>query len=464
MGVVQQSVRRCLSLAALSALCAFGAARPARAQGPVFPLLHVGCPMAHCDSQMSDQVGLVGPATAVLVGQDNGAVGGGGLGCVSNGRLVACTYRGDPTLQSNLVVFDSSGHRVWEDHGQLGVNAWFSAPIIGSDGTVIAADDRWVMRVDPGSGAVLWKSAKPDSGVPVSPVPVGSDLSMVFVATNTNSAGGTAEISVWDVTTGAMLSHQPLIDPDTGRLYVTRNTVAVRGNRAYVLAAADVDPTDGRMVAIDVCNAADCGGRGTQAVRWHYDFKGPSGASPLLVGNVLFFDGRPTPTSGTFMAVADRGSTAKRLWVRSFSSPFGVSAAQDPRGGFWVHPSTASDTLLRLNADTGDTDQQVVVSDALGLVPGYVAQSVVSVSTNAAGAVVLTIGAQQLGQSSLPSYVAAIDVSTTGAGAALWTYQVAANPALNSAAGQFSIVVAPGGARRAVFNGSKSSTFFVGEP
>jgi outer membrane protein assembly factor BamB len=281
-----------------------------------------------------------------------------------------------------------------------GVNAWFSAPFIGTDGTVVAADDHRVMRVDPATDTVLWKSAKLDSGIPISPAPIGSDLSMVLVATNTNAAGGTAEVSVWDVTTGVLLSHQPIRDPDIGRVYVARNTAAVRGNRAYVPTAADLDPADGRLYAIDVCNASDCGGRGTQSVSWHYDFKGPSGPNPLLIGNVLYFDGRPTRGTGSFMAVADRGVSAKRLWVKLFPSAFGVSAAQDPRGGFWVHSWNGSELLMRLNADTGEIDQQVVVSTAFGLPPGYVAQSAATVGASAAGAVVLTIGAHRAGRSS----------------------------------------------------------------
>src|SRR5689334_13084276 len=92
--------RPILSLALLLMAAAFGAL-PARAQGVPFPLPRVGCPMAHCDPRMSDVVGLRSPASAGLIRVDESAVGGGGLGCVSNGRLVACTYRGDPLLQSN---------------------------------------------------------------------------------------------------------------------------------------------------------------------------------------------------------------------------------------------------------------------------------------------------------------------------------------------------------------------------
>lgn len=96
---------------------------PAQAQGVPFSLPTAGCPMAHCDPRMSDQVGRALPSTVQLVRLDTAPVGGAGHGCVSNLRTVACTYRGEPLLQSNLVVYDADGQRIWEDHGQLGINA-----------------------------------------------------------------------------------------------------------------------------------------------------------------------------------------------------------------------------------------------------------------------------------------------------------------------------------------------------
>jgi hypothetical protein len=452
-----------LSLPALlagSVLTLAAAHQPAAAAG--FVLAATGCAMAHCDSRMSDGAGTTSPAAIGWSHVDRTPIGGSGLGCVSNLSTVACTYRNDP--RSNLAVYDASGNRVWEDYGQLGSNAWMSVPFIGADGTIVAADENWVMRVDPATNTVLWKSAKVDTGLPINPVPIGSNRGMVFIATNTNSAGGTAEVSVWDVTTGALLSHQPIRDPATGRIYVTRNTVAVSGNRAYVLTNADGDPSDGRLYAIDVCGASDCGGRGTQTVSWHYDFKGPSGSSPLLIGKVLYFDGKPTKTSGSFMAVADHGTSASLLWTRSFHGTFNVSAAQDPRGGLWVHTWTGAEQLTRLNANTGNTAQQIVVSTALGLPSGYTANSVMTVGSSPTGAVLLTVGVYNPGIDGVPSYVAAIDVSSTPGGSAFWLYQIAPSASANTVTGQFPIVVDPNGARRVVFNGSKSSTFFIGEP
>lgn len=462
--LVYAATRKARRLWMLCCMAGFNAffSGPATAQTTVFPMPTAGCPMAHCDARMSDLVGTRVPASVAWTRTDTLAGAGGGLGCVSNLGRVACTYRSDPLAQSNLIVYDADGNRVWQDNGQLGSTAWLSAPIIGSDGSVIAADRNWVLRVDPDTDTVLWKSAKPDNGDPISPVLVGTDNSMVFVATSSNDTGGTPEVSVWDVTTGVMLARKALVDAATGRVYVTRNTVATKGNRAYVLTAAASDTTDGRLYAIDVCNAASCGVRGSLTVRWFYAFRGPSGSSPLRIGDVLYFDGRPSSSSATFMAVHDRGSFARRLWMRTFTGYFGVSAAQDPRGGLWTRLH-GTGTPMRLNADTGATEQEVNFAAVLGLA-GYVSHSVMSVSSTAAGAVALTVGVNKPMPNTQPSYVAALDVSSSPGGRLLWLRQVDSSALANTATGQFPIVVNAAGARRVVFTGTRSSTFFAGEP
>lgn len=433
--------------------------------GQAFQLPAAGCPMAHCDSRQSDRTGSIVPSSATLIAVDTVPVGGGGLGCSSNQSIVACSYRGDPLVQSNIVVYDADGRRIWEDGGVFGWQAWMSAPIVGADGSVIAADPVWLMRAQPSTGTLLWKVAKPDPGTPISPVLAGATQSMVFLATKDNLSGGVPAMTTWDVGTGALLSQLPLRDPVTSELYITRNTVAVNGSRAYVLASRLSDETDGRLYAVDICEAAACGGRGTMSLRWYHAFKGPSGASPLLVGSTIFFDGRPNSRAGALMAVIDEGSSARLLWSRRFPSTFGVSPAHDPRGGIWVH-YVAPDgrTLMRLSERTGRLLQEINASTVLGVAPGYVAHSVVTMSTSSSGAVVAMFGAQPGGTSTLPTYLAAVDVSSTPGGSLLWRHQVGPNKDVNAAGGQFPIVVNAAGARRVVFEGSKRSAFFVGEP
>jgi PQQ-like domain len=436
----------------------------AQAQAQSFELPSAGCPMAHCDARLSDQTRTLVPSSATMVAMDPVPVGGGGLGCVSNLQRAACAFRGDPTRQSNLVIYDREGQRLWEDGGQLGWQAWFSAPIIGTDGTVIAADDRWLMRVDPASNTVLWKSAKPDPGTPISPVILGSG-EMIFLATKDNTSGGVPAMSVWDSATGTLLAQMPIRDPASGHLYITRNTPAVSGLRAYVVASRIDDETDGRLYAVDVCDGVACGPRGTMSPSWFYAFKGPSGASPLRIGSTIFFDGRPTARTGSLMAVRDRGTSARRVWQRQFKSTFGVSPAHDPRGGLWVH-FVAPDglTLMRLREDNGSLMQEINASTALGVEPGYVAHSVTMIGQATDNAVVLMFGAQPGGTSTQPTYVAAVDVSASVSGALLWKHPVGTTKDENAAGGQFPVLIGASGARRIIFQGSKRSTFVVGEP
>jgi hypothetical protein len=306
---------------------------------------------------------------------------------------------------------------------------------------------------------VLWKSAKPDAGIPISPVAVGSG--MILVATNTSQGSGPAEVSVWDATTGALLAHQPLIDPTTGALYVTRNTPAVAGSRAYISTAAESTVSNGRLYAIDICGSDTCGGRGKMTIGWTYDFTGPSGASPLVVGQRIFFDGQTTKGAGVFMAVNDRLTQATLAWHQVFPNVFAANAAHDPRGGLWVYPGTST-ALLRLDENTGAAIQQIVVSSVLGLPSGYTPNTCVSMSTSVAGAVALTFGTYSP-TTTLPTYVAAVDVSSTSTGTMLWQYMVAPNRTTNQATGQYPILVNAAGAHRIVFRGSNAGLFFVGE-
>jgi hypothetical protein len=445
---------------------ALALALPAAAQVAPFTLPRSGCPMAHCDARMSDQVRTLVPSVGHLVRRDPARSGGDnfGLGCSSNQHLVACSLRGDPAEHPNLVVFDGDGRRIWDDGGRLGEEAWMSIPLVGKDDTVIAADRHQVLRAEPLTGRILWISSKPDPGHPISPIPAGTDDSLLFIAT-APSGEGEAAMSVWDHATGALLSYMPLVDVTTGQRYVTRNTPAARGNRVYVLAESETDPTDGRLVAIDLCNSVECGGRGRMVIRWSYSFKGPSGSSPLVVGTRIYFDGRPTQGKGRVHALVDQGVRARLLWQRDFSSILIFSATHDPRGGLWVAPATAAQTLLRLNADTGQTDQQVMLSEVLALEPGYSANSVLSIYESAERQPVLMVAVGRPDAPTFPDHLAAIDVGTKPSGVRVWSLPLRADGRPYSAAWrQLPVVVNAAGARRIVFPGFRSGVYFIGEP
>ena len=119
---------------------------------------------------------------------------------------------------------------------------------------------------------------------------------------------------------------------------------------------------------------------------------------------------------------------------------------------------------MRLDEANGSLLQEIDASAVLGVEPGYVAHSVMMLAQSSSEAVVMIFGAQPGGASPLPTYVAAVDVSSTPPGTLLWRHVVGANKDVNAAGGQFPIVISPTGSRRIVFEGSKRSTFFVGEP
>lgn len=134
----------------------------------------------------------------------------------------------------------------------------------------------------------------------------------------------------------ALLWHQPLTDAANGRTYETKNTPAVAGARAYLSTEAHGIDSDGRLVAIDVCDASDCGVRGKSTLAWHYDFRGPSGASPLLVGKRLFFDGSAPSRQGVLIAVDDLGAAPRVRRPparRAGSTAWATTSAPTPRSG-----------------------------------------------------------------------------------------------------------------------------------
>lgn len=127
-----------------------------------------GCPMAHCDRAMSDQVRLrvPGPRARILWRDQFHKRSLYGLGCSSNSRVAACTFF--HLFKPNLVVYDFDGNIKWDSGSLLGPFAATSAPIVAIDGSVIAADASKLIRFD-NDGNVIWKTRTP-GGIPISPV------------------------------------------------------------------------------------------------------------------------------------------------------------------------------------------------------------------------------------------------------------------------------------------------------
>jgi outer membrane protein assembly factor BamB len=418
-----------------------------------------GCAMAHCDAALSDLARTDIPATAVLLAHDPTTPGvRGGLGCSSDRQTVVCSFGGErPAI--NLVAYDGNGRRLWDDGGLLGPSAWLSAPLIGRDGSVVVADQDHVARLDLATGRVLWQAAKPDAGAPLSPVPLGTDSALILLATGRFGEAGPAEVSVWDRADGGLLSHGALTDPVSGRRYLTRNTPATRGTRAE----AEDDPADGRLFALELCESAACGGRGQLALRWQMPFTGPSGASPLLIGDRIFHDGRDGARGSLFFAVDDLGTAPRLAWQRSFSGTFRASAARDPRGGVWIQPFDGP-VLTRLGERTGQVVQTVELGKLDSSFGGYTRASVITVGTRDGNGVFLLMSARPAGGAPGAVRVLALDVGGSVPGRLLWSLPLAPTVDDNLLPAQFPVVLGPQGQRRLVVPGSRAGTFLIGEP
>ena len=347
-----------------------------------FVLPEAGGAMAHSDSKMSDYINMPVPTGDVkVVWQHNeisGEKGGSkGLGFSSNGEIAAATFSG---LENNLIIYDYDGHRLWTSGKLLNALACASAPIIDIHGRVIACDNKVIIMVDPldvdEDGVILeWKSKLIHGGLPISPVIL--EDGTIFIATK----GG--PIYIFDSKDGHLLASKYLYKEEDEYgpflsllmkyslkkgFYETINSPCINGNRVYISAQYNKDPfiffRRARLYAIDI----DCDNPNKDdrlQIAWYYDFDGPSGASPLLIENTLYFDGgRCFLRKPHIIALIDRGETWEEKWKSRIPNPIDSSLAFDPRGGFWVVDAFGG-RLIRKSTENGevldviDTDKMV---------------------------------------------------------------------------------------------------------
>ncbi len=297
---------------------------------PGFVPAPLGCAMAHCDGRMSDQVGLdppVPPTPDQIVAErlwwDEVAMAGSGygLGCVSNGERVACTYCGVGG-GDNLVVYDAEGNRLWI--GDLAEDACYSAAMIDEEGGVIAADSQQLVRYDP-QGNELWNT--PLFGdLPISPVITEDGIVVVAVL---RYPGSTAESSVYafDSRDGSLVG---MLEDPALTSFDTRNTPCVRGNRVYV-SMEDEDADVARLQAVDV---DPWGATPVSAGPAFEGFEPPQGASPLCIDDRIYFDGAIGEQVYVF-GVQDQGGQMDLLWSQEMGARVESSLSHDPRGGVW---------------------------------------------------------------------------------------------------------------------------------
>lgn len=385
-----------------------------------------GCAMAHCDRQMSGNARLLpplAPSTSALWHDTSRLGSDKGLGCASNGSVAACSFATNSVDQlPTLTVYDATGQQRWSS-SLLNGFAFASAPIVDAAGGVIAADTQRVVRYDP-QGNVLWNTATP-GGIPISPT--FTDNGAIMLAT---MAG---PVSAYDVQTGALIGQLALTEtlliggqPRPG-IFDTANTPAVYGNRIYIstvfraFGTAGVQPY-GRLYALDV-NRPD-GRQAEISIAWYFEFRGPSGASPLLLRSggqsVIYFDGSGVipggPTDPQFFAVKDLGAAPQLLWQYSMPTMPVAAAAADPRGGLWVY-APLYPQLLRLSP-AGQLIQVIDLDTLVGEAGVHVPYSALTIAGLAPWPVMI-LSARAVDYSSV--FVTAIDLANHSL---LWKYRI----------------------------------------
>lgn len=365
-----------------------------------FTLPTRGCPMAHCDPAMTDMNPTPAPSPAapggpVLRWRDPRPGGSKfGLGCVSNGSRIACSYQDSVDA---LVVYDLAGKRLWTSGQQLSSSAWTSAPTISADGEVIAADSSAVVRFR-ADGSLRWRTAI-TGGPPISPV-VSPRGDAVLVATQ----GG--PIHLLDPSTGTLLATLVVrTSPADSGNFFTVNTPAFRGNRAYVAmqyrASNGTNPTNlAWLVAVNVDPANQRRGQ-RLTTAWHFEYGSPGGASPLVIGNRIYLDGAALspypgqpPASSVLFCVQDQSATPSLLWAQPLPGKVAASPARDPRAGLWTFSTgTADSRLLRFDESTGALMQTI---DLAGLTPGVTrfVSSALSIAASTSTTPTLLVGAR----------------------------------------------------------------------
>lgn len=197
---------------------------------PEFKPSEIGCSMAHCDPQMSDNGDMLVPEENVgILWRDKTVVGSPFmLGCSSNSKTAVCSF-GPVDLPPYLRAYNGDGDILWSYFG-LGPLASLSAAMIDDLGRVIAADSQKIVMLD-NDGSELWVVDLPvNSGIPISPVITQSGLAVV------TTTGGYI-VSV-DVLTGEKIGQAYFSDVvgSVPGFFATRNTPAVsksRENRLY---------------------------------------------------------------------------------------------------------------------------------------------------------------------------------------------------------------------------------------
>jgi hypothetical protein len=182
-------------------------------------------------------------------------------------------------------------------------------------------------------------------------------------------------IAVYDGVTGALAGTTYLYASGTsGPYFQTINTPCVNNgthpNRVYVSSNMLNNTSQGMLWALDIDPANPAN---PVSPVWSIPFDGPSGASPLCVGDNVYFDGagyQPGDNAGTtIFGVQDNGSTPTVLFHISLGpnkGPVSCNFALDPRpaGGFW-HQLIKDPNIYHRDPQTGKVIESINVSNLL---------------------------------------------------------------------------------------------------
>ena len=335
-----------------------------------------------------------------IAGSDNG------LGCSANGTHAACTFRG---TSANVSSYDFDGNRLWDSADLINEIAASSVPLMLDGGDVVIGDNRALYRFD-SNGNIVWQTVMPRGGSPISPVLTQSGVIILGCFRG--------PVYAIDAATGALLSYKfiRLDEADTG-FFDTQNTPAVVGDRVYISMQhklnGGLDPDFiGALVAIDVdVTQAEPSDR-LQLV-WSYEFGAQSNSSPLVIDNMVLFDGaRPipgVPLDPHLFGIRDEGSSVTELWTKSPPRLTFASFAADPRGGFW-HFMNGTPIITRRDIYTGNVIETINVDTLVDEIGVHMPSSAMTFS-GAIDAPVLTLGVAAPGGD---SYVLAIDPNGPG--------------------------------------------------
>ena len=428
----------------------------AHAQSTFVPAAQ-GCSSAHCEMNLSGAANVMAPMSSgtkvVITNHTPGASVG--LGCTSNYKVVACTYN---SMTRSLIVFDGDGNRIFDSAKLLNSTAFASVPLISTTGEVIAADDQKLIRFA-ADGSVMWQTTIVGTGTPISPVLTNNGV--ILLATSGNV------ISSYNVETGALLGAFPVkLD---GLNYSTQNTPSVNGNRVYVSMAAQNLQSHGRLVAIDVDPSNQAA---PLNIAWSYAFGGPSGASPLFQGGVVYFDGsslNPGPFgTATLFAVRDLGTSPALLWAHPLVTSHGQSSPAvkttplpDPQGGMWMF--IADQTVVeRLDMMTGALMQTIDMNSFFSNSIDHRPSSAFTMALPdpATGNPVMLLGVEPGNPNFGPAMVVALELGVTPS--MLWHVDVGLPRAKNAVYSEFPIIRGQDGQPRVVFPGGSGDTYFAG--